>query len=110
MRLWVAVFTGVTAGGGLALPATMNNAGAFTLALLMTSVAIGAARLGQVDGSGVRLPLQCPRVRRRPQSSNPLNVDCAALRSPLFLFAAAALTELLTLLALGLHLAPGLSG
>lgn len=40
--VWVAVFTCMCAGGGLALNFTMNDPEAFTLALLMASVAIGA--------------------------------------------------------------------
>ncbi|QFP78545.1 hypothetical protein [Deinococcus sp. AJ005] len=41
--VWVAVFTCMCAGGGLALNAEMvGDTEAFTLALLMASVAIGA--------------------------------------------------------------------
>ncbi|GGL88249.1 hypothetical protein GCM10010840_27880 [Deinococcus aerolatus] len=39
---WVAIFTCMCAGGGLALNSTMNDTGAFTLALLMASVAVAA--------------------------------------------------------------------
>ncbi|CAM3474089.1 hypothetical protein DESA109040_14075 [Deinococcus saxicola] len=40
--VWVAVLTYIAVGGGLALNSTMNDTDAFTLALLMASVAIGA--------------------------------------------------------------------